>query len=415
MSGLNVLICGGGNGAHVLTGLASTVGNFAKVSMLSIFKDEAKRIAKAAATQNGEIHVTRCREGPNGTDLLVRGKPTTITDNPSVAASADAVVFVMPAFAHGEYFKALQPYIRMSGSNAPGGRVVLGALPGESGFDIQAQHILGEEVFNSISLFALQTLPWAARLTELGKSVEVLGTKQTVDVAVTPSAEGKEALVTVQNLMAGPLPRMNQIPSMLTITLMNPNQIAHPTITWAQYRDWNGTPFDEPPPFYDGVNQLMDDMMMKISDEIMEVKHFIETNFKIDMTGVLDFKEWMIQTYGDDIPDQSSLQGIFHTFEGYHGLTHPMIKRADGKYMPDLQHRYLSEDVPMGLIVTKGIAELCGVKTPNMDVVINFASKALGKTFIVDGKVAGPDVNITRSPQAFGIKSMEEFIRKLNY
>ena len=109
--------------------------------------------------------------------------------------------------------------------------------------------------------------------------------------------------------------------------------------------------------------------------------------------------------------------------------------------MPNFNHRYLTEDIPYGLVVTRfrtihryacqymtlkktfflytcrGIAELCGIDTPNLDEVLAFTSKAIGKKFLTsDGKVAGaPDVGMTRSPQAFGINSIEELIKKLNY
>ncbi len=416
MAGLNLVICGGGNGTHVLSGLASTLEDFQKVFVLSTFADEAERIAKAAATQNGEIHVKRHKEGPNKEDIIIKGKPTKITNDASVVAEADVVAFVMPAFAHGGYLKAIQPYIRKLGSKAPGGRVILGAMPGQSGFDIQARHILGEEIFNSIALFALQSLPWVARLSQFGKSVDVLGTKLIVDAAVNPSSMAKDVLGIVQKLMAGPQPRLNLIPSMLAITLMNPNQISHPSITWCQYRNWDGkTPFEKPPPFYNGANEEMGEMMNKISNEILEVKKFLESRFNLDLTGVMHVRDWMLQTYGDEIKDQSSLHNMFRTFEPFNGLTHPMVKRDDGKYMPDFKQRYLAEDVPIGLMVTRGIAELCGIKTPNIDTVIEFASKCLGKSFLVGGKVAGPDINMTRSPQAFGITSIEEFVKMVNY
>ncbi len=415
-AGLTLLICGGGNGTHVLAGLAPTVEEFSEVYVLSTFADEAERIARAAATQNGEIHVRKHKEGPNGEDVIVRGKPTKITNDPSIAAKADVIVFIMPAFAHGGYLKAIQPFIRKAGGKASGGRVILGAMPGQSGFEIQAQHILGEDVFNNIAIFATQSLPWVARISEFGKLVDVPGTKLTLEAAVTPAHMGEVVMKTVEKLMAGPLPKLPLIPSMLAITLMNPNQTTHPTVTWGQYRNWDGkTPFDKPPLFYEGVTEEMGDMMSSISDEVLEVKKYLESRFKVDLTGVIHDRDWMIMTYGDDIKDKSTLASIYRTNKPYEGITHPMVRTDDGKYMPDLKQRYLSEDVPYGLIVTRGIAELCGIKTPSIDTVVEFASKWLGKSFIVDGKVAGPDINITRSPQAFGINSIEEFIHKLNY
>jgi hypothetical protein len=52
--------------------------------------------------------------------------------------------------------------------------------------------ILGQDLFNSLSVFGLETLPWAARLEEFGKKVDILGTKFEVDLAVTPENLGQE-------------------------------------------------------------------------------------------------------------------------------------------------------------------------------------------------------------------------------
>jgi hypothetical protein len=91
------------------------------------------------------------------------------------------------------------------------------------------------------------------------------------------------------------------------------------------------------------------------------------------------------------------------------------VKTDDGKHMPNFNYRYMTEDLPMGQIVTRGVAELCGVATPNMDVVIKFGEKALGRSWLVDGKLAGKDVSNTRAPQAYGIHTIEELIKNQNY
>lgn len=43
--------------------------------------------------------------------------------------------------------------------------------------------------------------------------------------------------------------------------------------------------------------------------------------------------------------------------------------------------------------------------------VISFAQAALGKSFLVDGKMAGANLGETRAPQAVGIKSKEDFFK----
>ena len=53
-----------------------------------------------------------------------------------------------------------------------------------------------------------------------------------------------------------------------------------------------------------------------------------------------------------------------------------MLVTASGPrvfYRPDYKYRYLSEDIPCGLCVCKGVAELLGVPTPEMDLVIAWA------------------------------------------
>ena len=54
-------------------------------------------------------------------------------------------------------------------------------MPGEGGFDLCAIHVLGREFIRNSNLFALETLPWACRILDYGRQVEVLGTKKEVE------------------------------------------------------------------------------------------------------------------------------------------------------------------------------------------------------------------------------------------
>ena len=161
-----------------------------------------------------------------GEERVVRGKPTRITNDPAaVIPNSDVIVFAVPAFAHGGYLKAMAPHIRTKSEHAPHGRVIIGAMPGDGGFDMQVLKIFGKEKFDSVSLFALETLPWAVRLTDYGKSVEILGTKKDVEIAVSPASEGETVMAIVQKLMGQELPKLELIPCLLAVTLMNINQV----------------------------------------------------------------------------------------------------------------------------------------------------------------------------------------------
>lgn len=67
------------------------------------------------------------------------------------------------------------------------------------------------------------------------------------------------------------------------------------------------------------------------------------------------------------------------------------------------------------MIVIRGIAELAGVDTPTLDEVIIWCQQVMGKEFLVDGKVAGKDLNMTRCPQIYGFTDLDTFMMANHY
>lgn len=161
---MKVLLCGGGNAIHVLT---SYIGNQSdcEVCILTLCPGEAERLR--IATEGNAI---AC-ENDLGADA-VRGKPDLVTDDPAetvISGDIDVVIMAIPSTYHQDYLKALKPYLKSG--------CMVGAMPGQSGFDLCVRHILGSKFVGESSIFALETLPWACRIMEYGRSVQVLGTK----------------------------------------------------------------------------------------------------------------------------------------------------------------------------------------------------------------------------------------------
>ena len=69
----------------------------------------------------------------------------------------------------------------------------------------------------------------------------------------------------------------------------------------------------------------------------------------------------------------------------------------------------------MGLVVTRGIAELAGVATPHMDDVILWCQEMIGKEYIKDGKLVGKDIHETRAPQHYGFTDLDTFMNENHY
>ena len=225
--GLSVLLCGGGNAIHVLTAYVSSLPN-CKVNVLSLFPGEAERLASNITNQG-----IKCINDL-GPDRF--GKPEKCSDDPAIAVDADVVILAIPSFTHELYLTKLKPYLKKG--------VVLGAMPGEGGFDFQARTILGDEFVNASSLFALETLPWACRIVEYGKSVEVLGTKKEIDVVITPplGVPMDKTLDTLQTIV-GSAPKMVPACNFLAVTLMNINSVSATKRNRRNYKQKANTPY----------------------------------------------------------------------------------------------------------------------------------------------------------------------------
>ena len=117
-----------------------------------------------------------------------------------------------------------------------------------------------------------------------------------------------------------------------------------------------------------------------------------------------------MRCYSHDISDKTSLYTAIQTNAAYQGLKHPVKTTEDGKFVPDFTYRYMTEDIPCGLVVIRGIAEIVGVKTPNIDKVLIWCQKKMGKEYLVNSKLQGKDVSSSRAPQRYGFTTLESML-----
>lgn len=395
-----ILVCGGGNGAHCLAVTAAALKNV-EVHIMTLFKDEAKRWSDIVGEGGISAEVTTS----DGKKSEVTGKPRLITNNPEEAMEGvDAVFFVVPAFAHQQYFDAILKYIKPN--------TIIVGMPSQAGFEFQAFKSL--KSVSTYAIISMESLPWACRVVEFGKRVQLLGYKDVLGVSVVSAGKGNYKMPPLEYAQAilGPKPHLELIQNYLAVNLMA-KSIVHPPILYGKWKDWDGKPLEEAPLFYQGIDDIQESLLTKVSDEVLETAAEINRQRKdLDMTKVIHIYDWYKVYYKDQISDNSSLQACMKTNSAYDGLIHPM-KRVEGGLVPDFNYRYLSEDIPFGLVVIKGIAECVGVKTPTMDTVIAWGQKKLGKEYIIGSSLTGKDVSSTRAPQAYGFNTLEDVIGHL--
>mmetsp|Transcript_109647 Transcript_109647/g.153581 ORF Transcript_109647/g.153581 Transcript_109647/m.153581 type:complete len:409 (+) Transcript_109647:64-1290(+) len=386
----SVLVCGGGNAAQVVSCLFASR---YKVTAISLYADEAERWDKAVKEAKGMT----CNF--QGTNKAVNSMPDLITKDPSAVKNCDVVLFTVPSSFHEQYFRALEPFVQKG--------TIFAVMPARSGCDFLFKKVMGEKA-DTLGLAAFETLPWACRFNDWGKTATVLGTKESISAAVVPPV-GKTKLDVILKLqgLLGVEPKIVECPNVMSISLGNPGQVIHPGVTYGKWHNWDGKPLPQKPLFYHGVDTQTADVLEGISGDITAIcKALKSLDPNFDCSEVKTIMEWYMASYSTSIADGSTLQKAMSTNSAYEGLCHPM-KESGGGYVPDFQFRYLSEDVPTGLCFSRGVAELLNVKTPTIDKVLTWAQGKLSKEFLKDGKMNGKDIKDTRAPQAFGVTSKE--------
>ena len=121
----------------------------------------------------------------------------------------------------------------------------------------------------------------------------------------------------------------------------------------------------------------------------------------------------LVKFYSHEISDTTNLRSCFRTNAAYQGLKHPMKETTDYSFVPDFAHRYLTEDVPYGLVVIRGIAEIVQMDTPTIDKVLLWAQEKMGKEYLVGSKLLGKDVTSTRAPQRYGLTTLDAILGRV--
>jgi hypothetical protein len=388
-----ILVCGSGNTAHVLAGLLSADPAF-EVRVFTRHAGKAARWREAVA--EGDLVVT---QGFNGhAREAARAGRVLVSDDPAIARGCDMIFTAVTAFVLGDYLAQLAPHVE-------DGAVLVG-LPGQGGFEYEVdQHLAAKRIV----VMNFDSAPWACRVLRFGRSVQICGAK----TYLTGALRGDRTRARIPDpfglirRIVGKNTRVVESPSLLAITLMSVNAYSHPPIMYGAWRDWDGRTLAEPPDFYAGISRETAGLMTRMSDEVLAIRDRIVARFpREDLTAVIPMLTWDRLAYGAEIADASTQFSALRTNHAYQDMTHPMVRDAAGGWAPDFQSRFLSEDVPFGLVPIRGIAELAGVETPCIDEVLRWSQARLERTYLDGSRFTGADLGATSCPQRYGLDSL---------
>lgn len=388
-------ICGGGNGPHALAVVASQTFD-GDIGWLVSSEEKAVLLRLGVFSKEG-LHSSGAITG-------TASKVRSISSDPAqVIPGADIVMIVAPAFAHAAILNRINPYLKDD--------ALIGSIPTRGGFEFETTNIVsGIEPLGRRKIFGLQTLPWYTRIQETGKHVNFGAIKTQVLMATLPGRYAPEIAAQLSRIFATQIvPTAN----FLNMTLGNPGQVVHPGLMYGLFSAWSGEAYaeDRVPRFYVDISDETADLLARLSTDILRLAREIESRSagSLDLSGVLSIHDWLRISYAAQTEDTNTVAACFRTGP-LRSVKAPVFERSCGKFVPNFQYRFLSEDVPFGLVVTKSIAQLADVQTPAIDEVLNWAQEKLEKRYLVDGLLDMREAQRLPLPQNYGIDTLPDLI-----
>jgi opine dehydrogenase len=289
-----------------------------------------------AIKARGGIELKSFEGGPHGFGRLFNAT----SDIAAAVEEADVIMVVVPSTAHADIATIIAPYLK------DGQIIVLN--PGRTCGALEVTHILREKgVAADVTVAEAETLIYASR-SDGPAQARIFGIKETVPVAALPATRTPLVL----EALAPAYPQFIDGTSVLHTGLNNMGAIFHPALALLNVGRIETT-LGEFQFYIDGVSPSVARVLEVLDRERVTVASSLGIRARTA-------QEWLQMAYhatGDDLYE------AIHNQPGYYGIQAP----------PTLNHRYITEDVPMSLVPIAALANSYGVSVRGMESIIRLA------------------------------------------
>lgn len=297
-----------------------------------------------------------------------------ITTSPKEAIEdAKIVIIVTPAYAHKEIATIIAPHLK------DGQLVIL--TPGRTGGAIEFDNVLRKSnVKAKITIAETQTILYTCRPGETSDT-NILALKKKVSFSAFPAVKTSE----VASHLTAIFPQYVAATDVLETGLNNIGCILHPTPTLLNI-GWIETPRTCFKYYYEAITPSVARILELLDEERLSVARCLGTK-------ATSTREWLNETYG------ASGQNLYEAIQ--HNKYYETIDAPE-----TIQHRYILEDVPTGLVPISSLGAKFGVDTPLTDKITDMASLACS----IDFRKVGRTVS-SLGIDSYNVEQLKEYVK----
>jgi opine dehydrogenase len=337
-----VAVLGGGNGGHAVAANLSLAGFKVNFFELPQFAEPFERVLRTK-----EIRI----EGVS-IDGVARLNLAT-TDIQQAIKDAEVIFVITPAFGHKTMAEICAPFVQ-------DGQVIV-LMPGSGGSLEFAKIFKEKKVKQEITFAECCTLPYGARLKATGH-VSVFINALILPTGVFPSKRTGEVISTLKQFY----PTMIPAKDVLEAAINNPNPIVHPVATLLSATRIEHSKGE----FYlyaEGMTPSVARTYESLNEERLSICKTM--GYKLYHWNDLDFKDYNLGETEEECRYRilnTSMDAAFGKDGIYAG-----IKMKGPEHLKD---RYVTEDVPYGMVLLSTLGDILKIPTPTHDAVIQLAS-----------------------------------------
>lgn len=210
-----------------------------------------------------------------------------------------------------------------------------------------------------------------------------------------------------------------------TLLLTRSNPVLHPSVLLGHIaaakeqgcaRHGNLPVFATPPRLYEDAPAQSGDHLTGVDADLTAIKTALGKH-GIDLPGDLNFRDYVRSSYGANAKYGNN-QETLNTCEAYRGFHVPTDLIPDVGHVPKLDHRFFHEDLAVGLVTLRRLADLLKVPVSTLDALMLGMQAVCGKSYLrqdADGltHLDGPDLKTSGDPCLWpGYQGLETFLRK---